>query len=313
MPFPILGLHHVTATVDDAQADLDFGMEALGLRLVKKTVNFDNRGVYHFYYGDERGTPGTLWTTFPYRTRGVPAGIKGAGQITTTSFSVPAGSLDSWKTRLRARGFTVTDAPPRFGEESIVVADPSGLFIELIGTTGDTRTPWLSHDIGATTAVRGIHSVTLTEADPAPTLAFMREWFGFSIAGEMDGRVRLSVNGTGPGKTVDILTSPDGRHARNGVGTVHHVAMAIATDEQQIELRDALVKKGIHVTPVIDRSYFHSIYFREPGGVLFEAATVAPGFMVDEPIDQLGQGLKLPPWEEVNRADIESALPPVKY
>jgi glyoxalase family protein len=313
MSFPILGLHHVTATVDDAQADLDFGLQALGLRLVKKTVNFDNRGVYHFYYGDERGTPGTLWTTFPYKTRGVPHGVKGAGQVTVTSFSVPAGSLDRWKTRLRAQGFTVADAPPRFGEESIVVTDPSGLRIELIAAAGDARTPWLTHEIDATTAVRGIHSVTLTENDPAPTLAFMREWFGFSVADEMDGRLRVSVNGTGPGKSVDILTSPDHVPAKNGVGTVHHVAMAIATDEQQLELRNALVKSGISVTPVIDRSYFHSIYFREPGGVLFEVATVAPGFMVDEPIADLGRGLKLPPWEEVNRADIESALPAVQY
>src|SRR5471032_1926755 len=174
MSFSILGLHHVTATVDDAQADLDFVLDALGMRLVKKTVNFDNRGVYHFYYGDERGTPGSLWTTFPYRTRHVPAGIKGAGQVTVTSFSVPTGSLDAWKTRLRARGFTVTDAPPRFGEESVIVADPSGLLIELIATKSDTRAPWLSHGLSADAAVRGIHSVTLTEANPAPTFKYAR-------------------------------------------------------------------------------------------------------------------------------------------
>jgi glyoxalase family protein len=313
MSFPILGLHHVTATVDDAQADLDFGLHALGLRLVKKTVNFDNRGVYHFYYGDERGTPGTLWTTFPYKPRGVPAGIKGAGQVTVTSFSVPAGSLDRWKARLRAHGFTVTDAPPRFGEESVVVADPSGLAIELVATTGDARTPWVTDDIDAATAVRGIHSVTMTVSDPAPTLAFMREWFGFSVANEMNGRLRASVNGAGPGKSVDIVTAAAGPHARNGVGTVHHVAMAIAESSEQLRLREALVSRGIQVTPVIDRSYFHSIYFREPGGVLFEVATIAPGFMVDEPIDQLGRGLKLPPWEEAKRGAIEAALPAVHY
>ncbi len=313
MSFPILGLHHVTATVDDAQADLDFGLDALGLRLVKKTVNFDNRGVYHFYYGDERGTPGTLWTTFPYKTRGVPAGIKGAGQVTVTSFSVPAGSLDRWKARLRARGFTVTDSPPRFGEESIIVADPSGLYIELVATTGDARRPWLAKDIDAASAVRGIHSVTMTIADPAPTLAFMREWFGFEVADEIEGRRRVSVNGVGPGKSVDILTSPDGVRAVNGVGTVHHVAMAIAESSEQLRLREALIRRGIQVTPVMDRSYFQSIYFREPGGVLFEVATTAPGFAVDEAVEQLGSGLKLPPWEEANRADIEAALPPVRY
>ena len=313
MSFPILGLHHVTATVDDAQDDLDFALDALGMRLVKKTVNFDNRGVYHFYYGDERGTPGSLWTTFPYRTRHVPAGIKGAGQVTVTSFSVPAGSLDAWKTRLRARGLTVTDVAPRFGEESVVVTDPSGLNIELVASSNDSRTPWVAGDIDPASAIRGIHSVTLTVADPAPTQAFMKEWFGFELGEEMDGRRRLVVNGTGPGKSVDILTSPDGLHAKNGVGTVHHVAMAIGDAQGQLELREALIKHGIDVTPVMDRSYFTSIYFREPGGVLFEVATMAPGFAVDEPLEELGKGLKLPPWEESKRAEIEAALPAIHY
>lgn len=313
MSFPILGLHHVTATVGDAQADLDFGLHALGLRLVKKTVNFDNRGVYHFYYGDERGTPGTLWTTFPYKPLGVPQGTRGAGQVTTMSFSVPPGSLDGWKERLRAQGFAVADAPPRFDEESIVVTDPSGLRMELIATAGDTRAPWVAPGIDAASAVRGVHSVTMMQNDPLRTLAFMREWFGFDVANEMDGRLRIAVHGGGPGKSIDILTSPDHLPAKNGVGTVHHVAMAIADPREQVAVREALLKNGIQVTPVIDRSYFHSIYFREPGGVLLEIATVAPGFMVDEPLDQLGRELKLPPWEEVNRTAIEEALPPVHY
>ena len=313
MNFPILGLHHVTATADDAQADLDFGLDALGLRLVKKTVNFDNRGVYHFYYGDERGTPGTLWTTFPYRTRGVPAGIKGAGQVTVTSFSVPGGSLDAWKRRLRSRGLTVTDAVPRFGEESIVVADPSGLLIELVATASDTRAPWLAKDIDAASAVRGLHSVTMTVADPAPTLGFIREWFGFDVTEEMSGRTRVAMNGVGAANSIDILTSPDGLRARNGVGTVHHVAVAIGDSSEQLKLRDALIRRRIEVTPVMDRSYFQSIYFREPGGVLFEVATTAPGFAVDEPVAELGRGLKLPPWEEAKRAEIEAALPPIRH
>ncbi|MDB4917105.1 MAG: hypothetical protein JWM95_4749 [Gemmatimonadetes bacterium] len=314
MSFPILGLHHVTATADDAQADLDFVLDALGLRLVKKTVNFDNRGVYHFYYGDERGTPGTLWTTFPYRLRHVPTGIKGAGQVTVTSFSVPAGSLPRWKARLLEYGAAhATDVPPRFGEESIVVTDPSGLAIELVATASDLRTPWLANDVDSDMAIRGIHGVTMTVDDPAPTLAFMREWFGFDVADEMDGRLRLSVNGSGPGKSVDLLTSSDGTRARNGVGTVHHVAMAIAEPAEQLRLREALVARGVEVTPVLDRSYFQSIYFREPGGVLFEVATMAPGFTVDEPLAELGRGLKLPPWEEARRTEIEAALPPVQY
>lgn len=311
MSFPILGLHHVTATVDDAQADLDFARAALGLRLVKKTVNFDNRGVYHFYYGDERGTPGSLWTTFPYRLVGVPHGVLGAGQVTVTSFSVPAGSLDAWKVRLRAHGMNVRDAEPRFGEESIVVTDPSGLLIELVASTTDARLPWITDDLDAASAVRGIHSVTMTVADPTPTLAFMREWFGFAVAQEMDGRLRVAVNGADPGKYIDIRTSPDGARARNGVGTVHHVALAIADAGEQLLMREALIKRGIAVTPVMDRSYFQSIYFREPGGVLFEVATLAPGFTVDEPLNELGKGLKLPPWEEAKRADIEESLPAI--
>src|SRR5438128_399642 len=169
----ILGLHHVTATVDDAQDDLDFCLEALGLRLVKKTVNFDNHHVYHFYYGDERGTPGTIWTTFPYKGRGVPAGTKGAGQIEVTSFSVPAASLGFWKARLRGRGLGVQDVEPRFGEASVVVSDPSGLNIELIGTDRDERPPWTAGEISVDAAVRGLHSVTMVVRSPAKTIELM--------------------------------------------------------------------------------------------------------------------------------------------
>jgi glyoxalase family protein len=310
---PILGLHHVTATVDDAQDDLDFCVRALGLRLVKKTVNFDNHFVYHFYYGDERGTPGTIWTTFPYKGHGVRVGTKGAGQVTVTSWSVPTGALAFWRQRLSDRAIAVTDLPPRFGDPVIRFADRSGLTFELIATGHDPRTPWLAEGVEADAAIRGLHSVTMVVRDAARTLELMTGLLGYTVVNEAEGRIRLAVHGGGPGRTIDVAHHADAETARNGIGTVHHVAMAIGTDEEQIELRNALVKKGIHVTPVIDRSYFHSIYFREPGGVLFEVATVAPGFMVDEPLDQLGLGLKLPPWEEVNRADIESALPDVKY
>jgi len=308
----ILGLHHVTATVNDAQADLDFSVGALGLRLVKKTVNFDNHFVYHFYYGDEVGHPGTIWTTFPYKGRGVPPGVKGAGQITVTSFSVPAGSLDVWKTRLRGRGHTVTDAPPRFGEESIVITDPSGLFIELVANNQDTRVPWTAGGVDATSAVRGLHSVSLEVREPRRTVEFMRDMLGFEVVNEMEGRIRVAVNGDGPGKVMDIVHAGDSGWAKNGLGTVHHVAMAIGTEDEQLKLRNELVGHA-QVTPVRDRQYFQSIYFREPGGVLFEVATVAPGFPVDEPVAELGRGLKLPPWEEPNRTEIEAQLPNVRY
>jgi glyoxalase family protein len=312
MSSPILGLHHVTATVDDAQADLDFSVDALGLRLVKKTVNFDNHFVYHFYYGDEVGHPGTIWTTFPYKGRGVPVGAKGAGQITVTSFSIPAGSLDVWKKRLRERGYTVTDAPPRFGEESILVADPSGLGIELIANDTDTRSPWTGGGIEPASAVRGLHSVSLEVRDPKRTVDFMREMLGFEVVNEMEGRTRVAVNGEGPGKSMDIVHAGDAGWAKNGLGTVHHVAMAIGSEDEQLKLREELVSRA-QVTPVRDRQYFKSIYFREPGGVLFEVATMKPGFPVDEPVADLGRGLKLPPWEEPHRGAIEAQLPNVRY
>jgi glyoxalase family protein len=312
MNSPILGLHHVTATVNDAQADLDFSAGALGLRLVKKTVNFDNHFVYHFYYGDEVGHPGTIWTTFPYKDQGVLQGIRGAGQITLTSFSVPAGSLDGWKKRLRARGYTVTDAPPRFGDESILVDDPSGLCIELIATDRDARAPWTGGGVNAASAVRGLHSVSLEVRDPRRTVEFMRELLGFEVVNEMDGRTRVAVNGDGPGKFMDIVHAGDAGWAKNGLGTVHHVAMAIGTEEEQSKLRGELVGRA-QVTPVRDRQYFKSIYFREPGGVLFEVATMAPGFPVDEPVAELGRSLKLPPWEEPHRSEIQTHLPNVHH
>ena len=312
MPSPLLGLHHVTATVDDAQEDVDFSAGALGLRLVKKTVNFDNHFVYHFYYGDELGRPGTIWTTFPYKDKGVPVGTKGAGQITVTSFSVPADSLDGWKTRLRAEGHSVVDAPPRFGEESIVVTDPSGLIIELVANANDPRAPWTAEGVDPRIAVRGLHSVSLMVRDPRKTVEFMREMLGFEVVNEMEGRIRVAVGGERPGHMMDIVHAAAADWARNGLGTVHHVAMAIGSEDDQLELRQELVGRA-NVTPVRDRQYFKSIYFREPGGVLFEVATMRPGFAVDEPVDELGRGLKLPPWEEPNRAEIATHLPNVTY
>jgi glyoxalase family protein len=313
MPFPISGLHHVTATVDEAQPDLDFCTSLLGLRLVKKTVNFDNHHVYHFYYGDQRGTPGSIWTTFPYHGRGVRTGVKGTGQITVTSFSVPAGSLDFWTGRLMDHGVAVTPVEPRFDEESIVATDPSGLLIELVATDRDTRAPWDGGGIDAPYALRGLHSVSMTLSAAEATADFMAEWLGFTAVAESRNRLRLGVHGGGPGKQVDVIINPDAPAAVNGLGTVHHVAMAIDDASAQAALRDALIAAGIRVTPVMDRQYFQSIYFREPGGVLLEVATAGPGFAVDEPVDELGRALKLPPWEEPNRAEIERGLVPVRY
>ncbi|HEX6107645.1 MAG TPA: ring-cleaving dioxygenase [Gemmatimonadales bacterium] len=307
----ILGLHHVTATVADAQRDLDFCLGALGLRLVKKTVNFDNRNVYHFYYGDERGSPGTIWTTFPYAGTGVRPGRIGEGQITVTSLSVPEGSLDYWRTRLAEQGVAAAPGPGRFGEEVLELADPSGLRFELVANAGDRRSPWVAPGVDPAAAVRGLHGVTLTIATPEPTVRLMTDLLDFEVVAETEGRVRLGAGPGLPGHTVELVYGTGAEPARNGLGTVHHVAMAVDSPESQLRVREELLARGYPVTEVLDRQYFRSIYFREPGGVLFEVATTSPGFTVDEPVEALGQALKLPPWEEPNRRAIEAALPAI--
>jgi glyoxalase family protein len=310
---PVLGLHHVTATVDDAQDDLDFCVDGLGLRLVKKTVNFDNHHVYHFYYGDERGTPGTVWTTFPYKDHGVRPGAKGAGQVTVTSFSVPTGALQFWRLRLGARGIAATDVEPRFGEPVIRFSDRSGLAFEVVATGHDARRPWLADGFDADTAIRGVHSVTLTVRDARHTLDLMTGVLGCRVLDESGGRFRVGVGGAAPGHFIDVAQDAGAPAMVNGLGTVHHVAMAVSSESEQLRLRGVLIEQGCKVTEVRDRCYFKSIYFREPGGVLFELATLEPGFTADEEVASLGRGLKLPPWEETHRADIESALAPVRY
>jgi glyoxalase family protein len=312
MAHRILGLHHVTATVDEAQPDVDFCVAALGLRLVKKTVNFDNHYVYHFYYGDERGTPGTIWTTFPYHGRGVRVGTKGAGQIAVTSFSVPPSSLEFWRERLTALGMTAGQVERPFDNQTLVVTDPSGLAIELVEAS-DRRESWIGGGIPAGCAIRGLHSVTLLVRSPERTVQLLTEVLGWRVAEETKGRIRLSVNGDDPGKLIDVVYEPDAPAAVNGLGTVHHVALAIGSAEEQVRAREELLALGYKVTDVLDRQYFQSIYFREPGGVLLEIATVQPGFTVDEPLDALGRALKLPPWEEPNRREIEQGLATVTY
>jgi len=313
MTHPILGLHHVTATVADAQADLDFCLDLLGMRLVKKTVNFDNHDVYHFYYGTERGAPGTIWTTFPYRDRGVRVGVKGAGQVVTTSFSVPSASLGFWRRRFTERGVDARDVETPFGEDAIHIDDPSGLWFQLVASDRDARAPWTGNGVGSSEAIRGLHSVTMTVRSLGRTLELMTGLLGYTVVGEQENRTRVAVGGDGPGHVIDIVVDPDAQPAANGLGTVHHVAMAVSTDEEQRRLRDELLRMGLVVTDIRDRCYFQSIYFREPGGVLFEVATTQPGFTVDEDVSTLGRSLKLPPWEEQYRATIEANLAPVEY
>jgi glyoxalase family protein len=308
----ILGLHHVTATVDDAQADLDFCIDLLGLRLVKKTVNFDNHHVYHFYYGNEQGEPGTIWTTFPYKGHGVRAGMKGAGQVVTTAFSVPVGSLEFWRNRLRVAGVPSNDLEAHFGDAAIAFNDPSGLRFELVASDRDSRTAWTGI-VGRGSAIRGLHSVIMEVQRAQPSIDFLVNVLGYHVVGASGGRTRMAANGDTAGHLIDVLEQPDAKPAVNGIGTVHHVAMAIGSDQEQIALREDLIAAGVRVTDIKDRSYFRSIYFREPGGVLFEVATVQPGFMADEDAATLGRALKLPAWEEPHRAAIEAHLAPISY
>lgn len=266
------GLHHVTALAGDPQRNLDFYTGVLGLRLVKLTVNFDDPGTYHLYYGDYQGTPGTIITFFPWP--GATRGRTGSGQTTQISFAIPRGSLDHWSKTLQA-------APNAAG--TIAFADPDGLPLRLVAA-GD----------GAGHAISGLHSVTLTERDPAGTVELLTETMGV------------------PAGTVLMNGKPETRSGAMGSGVVHHIAFRTESDESQLAWQQTLMRAGHHPTQVMDREYFHSIYFREPGGVLFEIATDPPGFAVDEALPELGTHLKLPPWLEPRRVEIEQMLPPLR-
>jgi glyoxalase family protein len=231
----ILGLHHVTATVDEAQPDLDFCVELLGLRLVKKTVNFDNHNVYHFYYGNELGEPGTIWTTFPYAGYGVRVGAKGAGQVVTTCFSVPIGSLEFWRHRLREKAVVASDLEAHFGEPAIAFNDPSGLRFELIASDRDERKPW-TQIVGAKSAIRGIHSVQMMVRQAQPSVEFLTGLLGWQVVGTSGPRTRLAAGGDAAGHLIDVIEDNNARTAVNGLGTVHHVAMAIETAEEQLAI-----------------------------------------------------------------------------
>ncbi|HEY6356884.1 MAG TPA: VOC family protein, partial [Vicinamibacterales bacterium] len=224
------------------------------------------------------------------------------------SFSVPEGSLGFWTDRLRARGLPVTAGLGRFGDDAIAVRDFSGLVIELVASHRDGRAPWSGGGVDPAHAIRGVHSVTLVESSPDLTVALLTTRLNFTVVAEMPGRIRLSVGRDQPGALMELVIDPHAPAGRNGLGTVHHVAMAIAEGEEQRRLREDLLDHGLRVTDVLDRQYFESIYFREPGGVLFEVATMRPGFLVDEARSALGLSLKLPPWEEPNRAAIERSL-----
>lgn len=303
----IVGIHHVTAIAGDPQANVGFYVKVLGLRLVKRTVNFDDPGTYHLYYGDELGRPGTILTFFPWPN--APRGRRGAGQLTVTSFSVPAGSIEYWVDRLASHAVEIEEKGERFGAETLAFKDPDDLLVELVAGDRDERKPWEGGGVPAEHTIRGFHSVTLTESGYEATADLLTEGMGFRAVADERDRFRFAAGDGAPGAIVDVVCAPDAPPGLVAAGTVHHVAWRVAGDDEQREWRRRLVGRGLNVTPLLDRQYFRSIYYREPGGVLFEIATDPPGFTIDEPPERLGSELKLPPWLEPHRNRIEGVLP----
>jgi glyoxalase family protein len=326
----ILGIHHVTAIASDPQKNIDFYSRILGLRLVKLTVNFDDPTTYHIYFGDEIGRPGTIITFFPWPD--APKGYRGTGQVITTSFLIPERSIDYWVDRLNTQKIYYRGPTKRFGntEEVLTLYDPDGLELELVANRDAKDRAlhvWKQGPIPIEHAIRGFYSVTLSEVGYEHTAHVLTKELGFNLIGQDGSRFRFQIsiakddndnadrNNTKEdyrgSNIVDVLCLPNTRYGMIGVGTVHHVAWRTPTDEQQKVLRDRIVKAGLNATPVIDRIYFHSVYFREPGGVLFEIATNPPGFATDEKKQELGTHLMLPAWLESVRKDLEKVLPPV--
>ena len=304
------GIHHVTAIAGDPQQNVDFYTGVLGLRMVKQTVNFDDPGTYHLYYGDEQGRPGTIMTFFPWK--GAPRGSLGAGQTSTTAFSVPEGSLGFWYDRLLATGLPVESPRSRFDEQVLALADPDGLRLELVAHAGAADLePWQDGPVTEDKAIRSFFGVTLLERSLEATASVLTESFGYVEKDSAGARHRFVTPAGSAGSVVDIVVRPDEGFGRVAVGSVHHVAFRVADDEAQSLWRERAAAHGLNVTSVRDRTYFRSVYFREPGGVLFEVATDVPGFAIDESVAQLGSRLRLPDWLESQRGDIERRLEPL--
>jgi glyoxalase family protein len=310
MKTDILGLHHVTAISNSAQGNFDFYTNVLGLRLVKKTVNFDDPGTYHFYFGDEQGTPGTIITFFPWE--GIGKGVNGAGMATHTAYSVPSGSFDFWKSRLQSFGIESQESVI-FNEKVLSFNDPDRMQLQLvIPEKNDDREPWTTDQIGKEVAIRGFHTVTLTLWSAGPTASVLTDILGYTQIMHEGNRYRFAVDTVNNANYIDILEDSEAPGGRNAGGTNHHIAFRVKDDNILMEVRKKVTEAGMQITPKINRDYFFSLYFREPGGVLFELATDNPGFTVDEPLDKLGSSLRLPKRYESMRDKIESVLPDLK-
>lgn len=306
------GIHHITAIAGDASRNLDFYTRVLGLRLVKKTVNFDDPGTYHLYFGDESGTPGTILTFFPWAH--ASKGRNGVGQAQTTMFRIPETAIGYWTHRFVEKGVPHEAIEKRFGQPVLQFTDPDGMSLALVGVAGaDDETAWTGGDVPAESAIRGFHGIRLLLEDVNSTGAILTDVLGFTEVGSEGNVTQFVAKGTNTGSVVEIHEAKGFLAARMGRGSVHHVAFRAASDEEQAEMRKKLVENHrIHATEQMDRNYFRSIYFREPGGVIFEIATDQPGFAVDEPVATLGQALKLPAFLEGQRKEIEAVLQPLE-
>jgi glyoxalase family protein len=306
----ILGFHHITAIAGNAKRNYDFYTKFLGLRLVKKTVNFDDPHTYHFYFGDNTGTPGSILTFFPWD--GVAPGKRGPGMATEFAYSVPEGSLDYWQKKCEAHNVIYNKPAEKFGERYLTILDPDGLKIELTENKKDQRIPFTNSDVNASVATRGFHNVTLSLRKIDQTAEILKDIFGYKLQQQHVNRYRFVTDAVEQAAIVDLVELPGEKRAVNAGGTIHHIAFRVKDDASELVIREKLINKGLQPTPVIDRNYFHSVYFREPGGVLFEIATDNPGFAVDEPVETLGSALKLPAQYEGMRAEIEKVLPVIR-
>jgi glyoxalase family protein len=305
------GIHHITAIASDPQANIDFYTQVLGLRFAKRTVNFDDPSTYHLYYGDRTGRPGTAITFFAWP--GARRGARGKGQVIATSFAVPRNSLDYWKARFEEQHVLSEGLPARFDAAALRFTDPDSLLLELIESAQlDDVDLKFESGVPMKFAIHGFHTPTL-EVNRAKKTEAVLELLGFELAEEEDSRRRFTVNPKSTSASVDLVERADGRFGVNSAGTVHHIAFRCAGEKEQLRWQKKIAELGLRVTPVIDRFYFHSIYFREPGGILFEIATEGPGFTADESAAHLGEKLKLPPQYEQHRAEIERVLPPILF
>jgi glyoxalase family protein len=304
------GLHHVTAIASDPQANVDFYAGLLGLRLVKKTVNFDDPSAYHLYYGDERGSPGSIMTFFYWPRHGA-AGRVGSGQMTGLTYSAAPTALAFWQERLERQG-VATERRERFGESVLALADPDGIPIEIVAVADDARVGWSGGGIPAESALRGFHSAELTVRTAAATETLLTGEMGYRLVRREGRRARFEAGPGGSGRLVDLIEDPTVPPGVQGTGTVHHVAWRVPDDAAELAMQARLQAAGHGVSDVRDRDYFRSIYYREPGGVLFEIATDVPGFAVDEAADSLGTALRLPRQFERARGQIEALLPPLQ-